>query len=169
MTRSPRDAPTQRPWDWASLRTQCLREAQTLLGRTALAEDAAQEAALRAWLHRDRCRRPEQPGPWVAAIARREALRLITQKKPAEQPLAALEPAVASGESELLLRIAVSAIAVATLDEADRKLLRARYSADLTHEQIALALGVPCGTIKVRLHRIRRRLRDELLACGVDA
>ena len=39
------------------------------LGDADLAEDAAQEAILRALLGLDRLRRPERFGPWLAAIA----------------------------------------------------------------------------------------------------
>jgi DNA-directed RNA polymerase specialized sigma24 family protein len=37
-----------------------------------------------------------------------------------------------------------------------------RYEADLEHPRIAGLLGMPEGTVKVRLHRIRQRLRPEL-------
>jgi RNA polymerase sigma-70 factor (ECF subfamily) len=33
-----------------------------------------------------------------------------------------------------------------------------RYESDLAHPAIAAALGMPEGTVKVRLHRIRKRL-----------
>src|SRR5215211_7089677 len=34
-------------WDWSGVRTQCLREAEGVLGASGPAEDAAQEAAVR--------------------------------------------------------------------------------------------------------------------------
>jgi RNA polymerase sigma-70 factor, ECF subfamily len=37
-----------------------------------------------------------------------------------------------------------------------------RYEADLTTAQIAKRLGMPEGTVKIRLHRLRTRLRGEL-------
>src|SRR5947207_1070509 len=64
-------------WDWAALHSHCLRSAQRVLGAQPAAEDAAQEASLKAWRHRAQCRTPERPEPWVAAIARREALRAL--------------------------------------------------------------------------------------------
>jgi RNA polymerase sigma-70 factor (ECF subfamily) len=37
-----------------------------------------------------------------------------------------------------------------------------RYGEDLTQAEVARRLGVPEGTVKVRLHRARRRLRGLL-------
>src|SRR3954451_25094459 len=68
-------------WDWLRLRALCLREAQRVLGRGAAAEDAAQEAAIRAWRQRRRCLTPDRPEPWITTIARREALRIATQSR----------------------------------------------------------------------------------------
>lgn len=39
--------------------------------------------------------------------------------------------------------------------------------ADLSYEQIAAATGVPVGTVRSRIHRGRRILRDSLLDAGV--
>jgi RNA polymerase sigma-70 factor, ECF subfamily len=41
----------------------------------------------------------------------------------------------------------------------ERRLLRMRYGEDLTQPRVAAQLGIPEGTIKVRLHRVRARLR----------
>jgi len=39
-----------------------------------------------------------------------------------------------------------------------------RYWLDLTQEEAARLLGIPEGTAKVRLHRLRHTLRAELAA-----
>ena len=41
----------------------------------------------------------------------------------------------------------------------ERRLIRLRYVHDLTQGQVAEVMGVPEGTVKVRLHRVRARLR----------
>jgi len=153
-----RGGPAQ--WNWTALRAQCLREAQRVLGRNAAAEDAAQEAALKAWRHRASCQTPERPEPWIATIAQREALR----QRPAAglQPLdAAPEPAVEACERHSVLRIDV-ARALGGVSSADKRLLLARYWADMTQQDAADLLELPAGTAKVRLHRLRARLRPLL-------
>jgi RNA polymerase sigma factor (sigma-70 family) len=48
------------------------------------------------------------------------------------------------------------------LPELDRKLIALRYERDQTYERIAARLAMPEGTVKVRLHRARRQLRQVL-------
>lgn len=50
--------------------------------------------------------------------------------------------------------------ALRRLSDRDRRLLALRYEEDLTQAAIATRLGIPEGTVKVRLHRARNRLRQ---------
>jgi RNA polymerase sigma factor (sigma-70 family) len=151
---------TRRGWDWAAARSLCVRQAQAVLGPGAAAEDAAQEALVRAWRMRAKCRTPEAPGPWLTAIARREALRAAARRR--EAPLEeAPPPAAPSHEPRAVLRLTVAA-AVATLPEDDRRLLSGRYWKDLSQPEIADRLDMTEGAVRVRLHRIRARLRENL-------
>lgn len=52
--------------------------------------------------------------------------------------------------------------ALKRLDEKDRRLLALRYDEDLTQAAIARRLGIPEGTVKVRLHRVRAKLRRSI-------
>jgi RNA polymerase sigma-70 factor (ECF subfamily) len=153
-------APPETPlgeWDWTAARAICLREACRVLGASPEAEDAAQEAALRAWRNRASCRAGDSRKPWLATIARREALRLAAARRttPIED---GPEPACASHEGDALDRVAVRQ-AIARLAPRDRSLLFGRYWADMTQDQLARALDLPEGTAKVRLHRARAELR----------
>ncbi len=135
-----------------------------------LADDAAQEAALRAWRRRGTCRTPEAPLAWVRQIARNETYRLLGSARP--------EELLSSSELESLAtfcptddvpeRIDV-ARALQELTPADRLLVALRYRADLAQPQIAELLAVPEGTVKVRLHRIRRKLAPALRTWAPDA
>ncbi|HET7506781.1 MAG TPA: sigma-70 family RNA polymerase sigma factor, partial [Solirubrobacterales bacterium] len=49
--------------------------------------------------------------------------------------------------------------AMEALSDRDRQLLEMRYEEDLTQATIATRLGIPEGTVKVRLHRARAKLR----------
>jgi RNA polymerase sigma-70 factor, ECF subfamily len=130
------------------------------------AEEAAQEALVRAWLRRDSCRSPAAPLPWLLEITRNEARRLIgRQARRRSHELTAparLDPDCEDRElAGTALRVSVEQ-ALGTLADADRRLLRLRYAEDLTQSEVARRLGVPEGTVKVRLHRARRRLRGLL-------
>jgi RNA polymerase sigma-70 factor (ECF subfamily) len=54
--------------------------------------------------------------------------------------------------------------ALRRLSVRDRRLLAMRYVEDLTQAAIARRLGIPEGTVKVRLHRARNKLRRAYVA-----
>jgi RNA polymerase sigma-70 factor (ECF subfamily) len=149
--------------EWQGARQRCLREALRVLRDPHDAEEAAQEAVLRAWRYRDTCReRAAWPG-WVRTIARNEALRLAAERgrvAAAEQPqgLEFDPPGDADHDGKVLADISLRS-ALAVFREDERRLLGLRYFEDLTQVQIAERLGVPEGTVKVRLHRLRSRVR----------
>jgi RNA polymerase sigma-70 factor (ECF subfamily) len=148
-------------WNWNLVRAQCLREARGVLGSSGTAEDAAQEAAVRAWRRRDSCQTPERPASWISRIARNEALRFV---RPVRTVL--LEetdlPAEASHEDEVLGKTDL-ARAIDALSGLDRELVRGRFWDDLDYRQLSLRLDISEGTARVRLHRALGRLREALV------
>ena len=155
------DASKQTTWDWGGLRTRCYREAVRVLPR-ADAEEAVQEALVRAWLRRDACRSPEAPLPWLLEITRNEARRVLGRRARLGS-LAPLHPAPTEDDAlaEAAVRLTVEQ-ALGTLAERDRRVLHLRYAEDLTQVEVARRMGLPEGTVKVRLHRARGRLRRAL-------
>jgi RNA polymerase sigma-70 factor, ECF subfamily len=150
-------------WDWAGVRALCLREARRILGASSSADDAAQEATIRAWRQRANCRTPTRPNPWIAAIARREALRILTAHRdlPLPEPPEEHTPEAPRHDdldNALDVRRALSAI-----NGRDRQLLIGHYWQDLPNSELAQQLGVAEVTVRVRLHRIRRQLRKTLV------
>ena len=124
------------------------------------ADDAAQEAMTRAWRQRGNCQNPAAPGAWIAQIARNEALRLWQREQRREARSTEVEEEPASGETledQMIRRVSVHQ-ALQSLTDEERQLVRLRYESDLAHPAIAKELGLPEGTVKVRLHRIRKRL-----------
>jgi RNA polymerase sigma-70 factor, ECF subfamily len=155
-------APTRQAWDWGELRNRSRAEALRVLGDPYTADEAAQEAMTRAWRSRHKCRDQHAPGPWVARIARNEALRVRAgEKKQSDMATRAADDmahATPFAEEDLIRRVSVQQMLTAlTLEE--RQLIDLRYTADLAQPAIAELLGVPEGTVKVRLHRLRQRLR----------
>jgi RNA polymerase sigma-70 factor (ECF subfamily) len=150
-------------WDWTDVRALCLREARRVLGASSAADDAAQEATIRAWRLKERCRTPARPDPWLAAIARNEALRLLAQRR--EQPLGEGHPEPADPDPREPDRLAVLDLRreLQALDGQDVKLLIGRYWQDLPYSELAEQCGVAEATVRVRLHRLRLRLRNNLV------
>ena len=152
-------------WDWPGLRVHALREARRLTGDDHAAEDVVQLTLARAWRHRDACADPGAPLPWVMAIARNEARRWFVRPAAREVPGDLLDDRRPSGgpsvEESLLGKLCIEQV-VNRLSPDDRRLLTLRYADDLTHSEIARRLSCPEGTVKVRLHRLRRRLATEL-------
>jgi RNA polymerase sigma factor (sigma-70 family) len=135
-------------------------------------EDAVQETFLRAARYR-RSHRVRNLRPWatrialnVLADARRRGVR--TQASPAAPDPGELrerdDPATARAlriddlwlESEAARDLVVRALA--TLREADRKILEAYYGGDMRTQGAGEVCGVPQRLVKVRLYRARRRL-----------
>lgn len=151
-------------WDWPLLRARCRREAQRLLRDPHDAEDAAQEALVRAWRKRHTCRTPGTPVPWLLQITRNEALRLMGRRRDEPYPPLAAPASESTGHlctDELATRVDVRR-AISRLTSEERVLLHLRYGEDLKQDSIAELLDTPEGTIKVRLYRARERLRADL-------
>ncbi len=119
----------------------------------------AQNALIRAWRYQERLKDGEKRSEWLVRIARNEALRELGRRVP--EPVEAVETV---GEEDFRLDAVVEAASVqavlARLSEADRELISLRYEEDLTQSAIAERLGIPEGTVKVRLHRARAKLRE---------
>lgn len=146
------------------------RTAVLVLGDAAEAEDAAQEAFVRAYRALDRFRDGEPFRPWLLRIAgnaarnrRRSAGRRLGLQLRAEAatPRGLHEPSpeasVLAGESRATLLAAVEA-----LPPDDRLVIGARYFLDLTEAEVAALAGIPRGTVKSRLSRARAKLASTL-------
>lgn len=130
------------------------------------AEDIAQDALLRAWRRRSTLRDSSRRKEWLGTIVRNEAFRQHSRVRP--DPVDTVdewEAAEDEGIVSTVERADVRAI-IDRLSERDRKLIELRYEEDLTQEAIARRLGLPNGTVKVRLHRLRHRLRAEIAAAS---
>ena len=146
------------------------RTAYLAAGLTADAEDAVQEAFVKAYYALPRFRGDAPFRPWLLAIvanearnrrksaARRERLALRAgQDRPSGDAAPSPEVAALEEEERTILIEAVN-----RLREQDRMVIGYRYFLGLSERETASALGVPAGTVKSRLARALRRLRDVL-------
>gem|GEM_PF-328016 len=151
-------------WDWDELHRMCMRFAFRYAKSQMEAEDIAQDALLRAWSKRDTLRDVTARASWLATIVRNEALREFARKRPLPSDL--LEVIHGRDDDRVLAMVERADLhaALGRLNERDRQLVRLRYDEDMTQEAIARRLGIPLGTVKVRLHRVRAKLRRSLAA-----
>jgi RNA polymerase sigma-70 factor, ECF subfamily len=130
------------------------------------AEDIAQDALLRAWRRRSTLRDSERRNQWLATIVRNEAFRQHARVRP--DPTSKIEFREGAEDEAVLATVELADLhaALERLSECDRRLLEMKYEEDLTQATIARRLGIPEGTVKVRLHRARNKLR--LLYAGAS-
>jgi RNA polymerase sigma-70 factor, ECF subfamily len=149
-------------WDWDEVHRTCLRFAFRYAKNRTEAEDIAQDSVVRAWRKRDKLRNSEARKSWLGTIVRNEALREFARKRPA--PSDTIEVAHGSDDERVLATVERADLhaALDRLNQRDRQLVRLRYDEDMTQEAIAHRLGIPLGTVKVRLHRVRAKLRREI-------
>lgn len=131
------------------------------------AEDIAQDALLRAWRRRSTLRDSDRRNQWLATIVRNEAFRQHARLRP--DPTSSIEFSEGAEDERVLAAVELADLhaALNLLSERDRRLLEMKYEEDLTQGMIARRLGIPEGTVKVRLHRARAKLR--LLYAGASA
>jgi RNA polymerase sigma-70 factor (ECF subfamily) len=140
-----------------------------IVRRHDLADDVAQEAFVRAWQSLSSFELGRPFGPWIARIARNQALNALRSRAERAEPLPEgphepVDPArdpldsVLDGEAG-----DVVGRALACLPDDQRRVLVLRASAELSYQEIAEELGIAQGTVMSRLSRARQRLR-ELLA-----
>jgi RNA polymerase sigma-70 factor (ECF subfamily) len=140
------------------------------------AEDATQEAFVKAYHALPRFRPGAPFEPWLLRIVVNEARNRVRSSRrrqtlaaraaAAERETTSPSPeaaALAAEDREILLR------ALDRLAERDRLVIAYRYLFDLSEAEMADALGLRPGTVKSRLSRAMARLRGELGAPGAEA
>ena len=132
------------------------RLSMSILRRREDAQDAVQQAMLRAWERRAQVREGSFRG-WLTRIVINEC-RNIQRARMRVIPMDELpERTAPAQEDDGALALAMEALA-----EKLRTPLLLRYMEGFSEKEIAQALGVTLPTVKSRLHRARRALREEL-------
>jgi RNA polymerase sigma-70 factor (ECF subfamily) len=146
-----------------------MRVVYRMCGDALIAEDAAQEAFMRAWVSLPRFE-PRAPfRSWLYRIAVNAALDTL-RRKPAEgledsEESLLLADRSPSPEAAYLEKEQAQLVqgAVMALPEASRAVLVLREYGGLAYDEIASALEIPTGTVMSRLNYARGRLREQLL------
>jgi len=145
------------------------RVAWVLCGNAADAEEATQDAFVKAHRALGRFRSGSPLRPWLLAIAANEARnrrRAAGRREHLALRVAGETAAVAAASTEALAltadRDAGLRSAIGRLGGADREVLWLRYFAELSEAETAAALDCRLGTVKSRTSRALARLRAEL-------
>ena len=143
----------------------CLRLATHLLGAGGDAEDAVQDAFLRAYRHLGAYQERDRFSAWLFRIVVNQCRTLGARRRGAMQlhARAALEhslgepsvdhPADDDATREELQR------ALARLDPDQREAVVLKFSEDLTYDEMAAVTGVGVSALKMRVQRACKRLR----------
>ncbi|MEA2509650.1 MAG: hypothetical protein QOG21_1732 [Actinomycetota bacterium] len=146
------------------------RTAYVVTRSAADAEDAAQEAFVKAYYALDRFRPGAPFKPWLMRIvvnealnrrragSRQEGLALrMSQSRPSGGVAPSPEVAILDAETQ---RQVVAALNV--LSERDRLVVALRYFFDMSEGEMAQVLECPVGTVKSRLSRALARVKEAL-------
>jgi RNA polymerase sigma factor (sigma-70 family) len=138
-----------------------------VVGDEAEAEDVAQDAILAAYLNLDRLRNPAAFSSWLYGIglnlarmrvrSRRRAVSFDDVAGSAADAEPTPQQAIEAAELFSLVRASLEG-----LPDGQRDVVLLYYYEGLTCQEIAALLGLSTGSVRVRLHRARGRLRDRL-------
>jgi RNA polymerase sigma-70 factor (ECF subfamily) len=127
-------------------------QVRVLTGEVATAEDAVQEAAVRAASRWRQLRRYELPEAWVRQVAFRLAIDALRRGGRQAGALARLRARPPEPEDRTLIE------ALRWLPLPVREALVLHHCLDLPVREVAAQLGLPAGTVKARLWRGRAQL-----------
>ncbi|MBX6312375.1 MAG: RNA polymerase sigma factor [Isosphaeraceae bacterium] len=163
--------------DWAAALAEHDRWLRTAvlarLGERQAVDEVMQEVALAAVAQRAPLADPSKVGAWLYRLAIRATLlyrrRCGRQHKLADRFARRLRdtggPAPEADPLDWLVRVERDRLvgeALARLPRRDAEILLLKYTEGWSYRDLAAHLGLSESAVEARLHRVRRRLRDEL-------
>ena len=133
-------------------------------------DDCLQDICVKVISKIDTLREPERFKPWLAILAKREALRYRQQK--AKRPVQLDEEIIESKQDEkntffenIIEKEKKSQLlkAIQSLPEKYREVFIMQHSGDLTYNQISEILDMPITTVQIRLVRARKMIYDKII------
>ncbi|MEV6209379.1 sigma-70 family RNA polymerase sigma factor [Kitasatospora sp. NPDC051914] len=142
------------------------RYVRGMVGSPYVADDLAQDVWVAVVRGLPRLREPDRFAPWLFTIARRTVADHLREAYKAPQT-SVEETDVAADDSlsGLLTTMEIEA-GLGELPPLEREVMILFHLQDLPLTACAEVLGVPPGTVKSRLHRARRTLREILTERG---
>jgi RNA polymerase sigma-70 factor (ECF subfamily) len=141
---------------------QSVRTAYLILGNRLDAEDAVQEAFLRAWRFRDSLSKQSSFKPWLYRVVVNTCNSKLRQEIPHRDLRSSQDDLTdLTSLDDVPTRISVAGDVLTALRDLPvhlRIVVVLRYYADLSEREIAIAIDRKQGTVKSRLNEARRRL-----------
>lgn len=139
------------------------RYAVRMLGNSADAEEALQDAFVRAYRSLARCSDPERFGPWMFGILVNRCRTIGGQRARRQRIVVNDEPALARAsvdhtEDREALRAAID-WAVAQLSTTNREAFLLKHVEDLSYDEMHAITGASVSALKMRVARAREELR----------
>ena len=148
------------------------RLALRMCGNSHDAEEAAQEAFLAAWRGLPAFRGESRFSSWLYQLTSNAAIDLLRREKrhrgnvPIDEqilPLSEDTPQLSAENAEMRERLQK---ALMTLSPEHREIFLLRQMQQLSYEEIGEMLNLESGTVKSRLNRAKKQLRQNLLQQG---
>jgi len=141
------------------------RFAARMLGSVDEAEDAVQDAFIRAFEQLRQCRDPDNFAGWFFLILRNRCLaerRRVARAGPGTDAVVVPATERADGPLEQDERRRALQQALLELTPEQREVFVLKHVEDLSYEEIAGRLGASIPSLKMRMHRAYDRLRERL-------
>jgi len=130
-----------------------------------IVEEVVQDLFVTVWRSPDNYRGTGEVAAWLWGIGIRHLLHRLRPRRPLLERLRAQrQPALHSAEEQVLMGVQHGDLGVALdrLAPELRAVVQATILDGLTTNEAALLLGIPSGTVKTRMQRARRDLREAL-------
>jgi RNA polymerase sigma-70 factor (ECF subfamily) len=158
------DGPSEFAQFWEQTRGKVKAYMVCACGNRSDADDLAQECYLRALRNWDRFEGTGSRRGWLLAIARNTRADWFRQQfrqtrvseLTDEATVEEAPPGLGLDDVEAVWR------AVGNLEPDHREVIHLRFAADLSYIEIAEMLGVPLGTVRSRLHRALKAVREQM-------
>ncbi len=142
------------------------RAARLILRDGVLAQDAVQEALIRAWRDLPGLRDPERFDAWLYRLTVRSCLALARRRRrrAVEVELGAFDIQAAGDVAAVVTERDLLDGALRRLDPERRALVVMHIYLGMPLPDVAVSLGIPLGTAKSRLHRSLAALRAAVVS-----
>jgi RNA polymerase sigma-70 factor (ECF subfamily) len=126
-------------------------------GKVESAEDMLHETFVQAMRHQDRLAQAVSARAWLFGIARHVGLTALRKNRPLQR---IEEHHLSAPQCDS--RLSNMREAIEKLSDVLRETLEFRLRDHLTYEEIALAMEIPVGTVRSRLHTAMQQLRTAM-------